>query len=106
MNKGTALKTLLIKIPKNFVGIFFNAVPLFTGHLNSTTIKNQKNYNTKKKKTIHFTFRVCIDQWTKLCRAVHVNMHMARCTPAPRVSPPPPILQEWKYGHQKFSRQE
>ena len=69
--------------------------------INSTTIK----IILQKRKTIHFTFR-CIDQWTKLRRAVHVNMQMARCTPAPRVSPPPPILQDRKYGQQKFSRQE
>ena len=65
---------------------FLIAVPLFTGlMINSTTIK----IILQKRKTIHFTFR-CIDQWTKLRRAVHVNMQMARCTPAPRVSPPPP----------------
>ena len=57
--------------------------------LNSTTIKNQKKLITQKRKTIHFTFR-CNDQWTKLRRAVHRIMQMARCTPAPIVSPPPP----------------
>ena len=56
--------------------------------LNSTTIKIKKII-TQKRKTIHFTFR-CNDQWTKLRRAVHDIMQMARCTPAPRVSPPPP----------------
>ena len=69
----------------------------------STTIKL---YHTKKKRnTIHFAFR-CIDQWTNLPRAFLVNMQVARRTPASRVSPPPLILQEWKYGQQKVSRQE
>ena len=69
----------------------------------STTIKLY--HKKKKRKTIHFAFR-CIDQWTNLPRAFHVNMQMARRTPAPRVSPPPLILQERKYGQQKFSRQK